>query len=45
MFILAYIDDGVWKLVVFNEEQVLFSFNVNEEFDIDNFTIPISALS
>ena len=45
MFCVAYIDDGVWKFVVFNEKEVMFGFNVNEEFDIDNYTIPISGFS
>lgn len=45
MFVVSYIDDGVWKFLLFNQSEVLQGFNVNQEFDIDDFTIPVSGLS
>ena len=45
MFSVAYLDDGFWRFVVFNFNEVIIDFDVNGHFNIDNFTIPIMGFS
>ena len=40
---VAYLDDGYWHLLVFNLRQIIFNVNVNELFNIENDTLPISG--
>ena len=40
---VAYLDAGYWHLMVFNLRTIIFNLNVNELFDIENDTLPISG--
>lgn len=41
MFSVAYLDDGYWKLLVFNFTDVIVDFDINSHFNIDNSTMPV----
>ena len=43
-FLIAYIDNGVFHLLVIDYDKILIDFNVNEHFNIDNHTIPIAGI-
>jgi hypothetical protein len=45
LFCVAYIDNGLWRFVVFNKNEVVTDFDVNTEFNIDNYTVPIMGFS
>ena len=45
MFSVAYLDDGYWRLVVFDFTKVIVDFDVNSKFDIDNSTMPVMGFS
>jgi hypothetical protein len=42
-FAVAYMDDGHYRLIVFDYNRVIVDFNVNEALKIDNNTIPING--
>lgn len=42
-FALPYLDDGYWHLLVFDLQKTIINLNVNELFNIPNYTLPISG--
>jgi len=43
IFALAYMDNGIFHLLVFDKEKQICDYNVNEKFNINNFTTPIAG--
>jgi hypothetical protein len=36
---VAYNDNGYWRFVVFNFTEVIIDFDVNSQFNLDNYTV------
>jgi hypothetical protein len=45
LFATAYMDDGKWYLLVFNANEEIDRFSINDAFNIDNNTIPIAGFA
>ena len=44
IFLLPYLDNGTFRLLVFNSEQEFINVNINEMLDIDNSTVPVNGI-
>ena len=44
-FCLAYIDDGIFKLKVFDRSKIITEFDINSALKIDNSTWPLNFIS
>ena len=45
MFSVAYLDDGNWRFLIFDFNDLICDFDVNGHYDIDTSTMPIMSFS
>ena len=45
IFSLMYIDNGNWHLLVFDFDKIIDNFDINKNFSINNYTLPITGFN